>query len=167
VSVDRQASPAPGWSRSSGQTQVTRGLDTLQGSALDRILIAERIYRYGWGFDERDRELLGDCFTQDAVWEGNIMGVEPVGPFEGREAIVEWLCAFWGEQADQRRHVFTNVVLDRLTESDATAHAYLVLTSASGSGFLPVTAGPYRLLLRREPDGWRIAHLVGGWDSPF
>ena len=28
------------------------------------------------------------CFTDDAVWEGNIMGLETVGPEPGRDAVV-------------------------------------------------------------------------------
>ena len=30
--------------------------------------IAERIARYGWSYDERDRDGLADCFTSDGVW---------------------------------------------------------------------------------------------------
>lgn len=167
VTASTDLRPAPGWSRASGQTQVGGGADTPESSALDRILIAERIARYGWGYDERDRDLLGDCFTDDAVWEGSVMGLEPVGPFEGREAIVEFLTGFWKEQHDQRRHVFTNVVVDRLSDGEATAHAYLVLTSASDASFSPVTSGPYRLTFAKTDGTWRITRLVGGWDAPF
>lgn len=167
MSGDNGLRPTPGWARSAGQSQVTGGVDGSVGSAVDRILIAERIYRYGWGYDERNRELLADCFTEDAVWEGSVMGLEPVGPFEGRDAIVAFLCTFWDAQDDQRRHVFTNVVVDALSDTDATAHAYLVLTSAGDATFQPVTSGPYRLNFRKESDGWRITHLIGGWDAPF
>jgi hypothetical protein len=135
--------------------------------AADRVMIAERVHRYGWGYDERDRELLADCFTEDGVWEGSVMGGEAVGPFTGRDAVVEFLVGFWAIQTDQRRHIFTNVVVDELGPSEAVAHAYLLLTASTGGAMQPVTNGPYRLHLRKESGNWRIARLVAGFDAPF
>jgi hypothetical protein len=139
------------------------------GDAIDRELIAERVARYGWAYDERDREGLGDCFTEDGVWEGQIMGIEPVGPFAGRAAIVDFLAGFWDEQSDQRRHVFTNVVLDDVGREQATAHAYLILLGSSEASMSALTAGPYRFELVREPgDGvWRLQRLAAGFDAPY
>ncbi len=167
MSETKQLRPEPGWGRSARHSRVGPLAHSAPGRALDRLEIAERIYRYGWAYDERDRQLLGDCFTEDAVWEGNIMGQNPVGPFEGREQIVEWLTDFWNEQDDQRRHIFTNVIVNALTEDTSTAHAYLLLTAASEAKMTPVTAGPYRLELVRQNDSWRLARLVGGFDAPF
>jgi hypothetical protein len=134
---------------------------------MDRVLIAERIYRYGWAYDERDARRLGECFTEDAAWEGNIMGQTPVGPFEGRDRIVEWLTEFWTVQQDQRRHMFTNVITDQHSEAEAMSHAYLLLTASSDAAMIPQTAGPYRFLLTRQQHDWRIKHLIGGFDAPF
>lgn len=166
--TDEATQPTPGWARRSGHVEV-RALrcEGEPSPAEDRALIAERVHRYGWGYDERDRDLLADCFAADAVWEGNVMGAQPVGPIEGREAIVGWLAEFWEQQHDQRRHIFTNVIVDDLTSSVAVAHAYLLLTSAAGGTVAPVTTGPYRLVMRREPDSWRIERLVAGFDAPF
>jgi ketosteroid isomerase-like protein len=135
--------------------------------ALDRILVAERIYRYGWAYDEKDPGLLADCFTEDGVWEGSIMGQVDVGPFEGRAAIAEWLGAFWDEQDDQRRHIFTNVIVQDLTADTAVAHAYLLLTGASDASMATITNGPYRFELVKEEDSWRLKRLVAGFDAPF
>jgi hypothetical protein len=162
--------PAPAWARDTGHTAVrplAAGTDA--GSAIDRLLVAERVARYGWAFDERDRDGLADCFIADGVWEGEIMGGEHVGPFEGREAIVSFLTGFWSEQDDQRRHVFTNVIVDEQGSDTATAHAYLVLLGSSDASMTPLTAGPYRLELVRDPaDGvWRLARLLAGFDAPY
>lgn len=161
--------PAPAWARNGGHTRLQPpappGGD---GTAVDRLLIAERIARYGWSFDERDREGLGECFTEAGVWEAQIMGTEPVGPFAGREAITAFLTGFWEEQTDQRRHVFTNVVVDRLEADAAGAHAYLVLLASSDGALRTDTAGPYRFELAREGDGvWRLTRLVAGFDVPY
>jgi uncharacterized protein (TIGR02246 family) len=161
--------PTPGWARSCGHVrlQPPRATDR-PDPAIDRLLVAERIARYGWSYDERDREALAECFTPDGVWEGLIMGRDPVGPAEGREAIADFLVAFWEQQGDQRRHVFTNLVVDELAPAHATVHAYIVLTAASGGVMTPVSTGPYRFELAREADGvWRIARLSAGFDAPF
>jgi ketosteroid isomerase-like protein len=162
-----QLRPEPGWGRTTGHVRVGRLSHGDASRALDRLAIAERVYRYGWGFDERDRDLLGDCFTDDAVWEGSIMGQVSVGPFEGREHIVEWLATFWDQQRDQRRHIFTNLIVQDLTEDTATAHAYLLLTATAEATLMPQTNGPYRFELAREDDSWRIVRLAAGFDAPF
>ena len=160
--------PEPGWSAREGHSQLQPvAIDATSSSAIDRLLITERIYRYGWCFDERNPELLGDCFTADGVWEGRIMGEVSVGPFEGRSTIVQWLAAFWPQQFDQRRHMFTNVMIDDLTATTATAHAYLLLTKSAEATLIPVTVGPYRLLMAKDSGVWRIARLIGGFDVPF
>lgn len=169
MSTNDALKPAPGWSRSTGHSQVKHmTADPETSRALDRLLIAERIFRYGWAYDERDREGLGDCFAENGIWEGSIMGISPVGPFQGRAAIVDWLADFWKIQFDQRRHVFTNVIVDSLTSTEATAYAYLILTASSDSTMTPQTAGPYKLSMIKEADGvWRMSRLVGGFDAPF
>jgi hypothetical protein len=162
--------PAPGWARSIGHSAVKAPPAAADaGSAIDRQLIAERVARYGWSYDERNREGLGECFTEDGVWEGQIMGIEPVGPFEGRAAIVGFLTGFWDEQGDQRRHVFTNVVIEDVASDTASAHAYLILLGSSDASMAALTAGPYRFALSRDPaDGvWRLARLSAGFDAPY
>ena len=160
--------PAPAWAKDVGHVVMSpMAHDTDGARGLDRVLIAERLYRYGWSYDERNRELLADCFTEDAVWEGNVMGGEIVGPHEGRDAVMEFLTGFWEIQDDQRRHIFTNVIVDDLTETTAVAHGYILLTASKDATMTPVTAGPYRLAMRKQADGWRIARLTGGFDAPF
>jgi uncharacterized protein (TIGR02246 family) len=164
--------PTPGWARKAGQVALApASADTTGGNAdavADRLAIAELIARYGWGYDERDLDTLADCFTADGVWEGSLMGADGVGPHQGREAVVAFLTDFWGVQTDQRRHIFTNVVVTDLSGDRATAHAYLLLTASTGGTMTPVTNGPYRFEVRRDGDGvWRMARLVAGFDAPF
>lgn len=162
--------PAPAWASAAGVVAMRPAVGAASaGAASDRLLIAERIARYGWAFDERDRADVADCFTADGVWEGQVMGIEPIGPFAGRAAVVEFLTSFWDEQDDQRRHVFANVVVDELLADTATAHAYVILLRSSEASMTPLTAGPFRLELARDGDDgvWRIARLVAGFDTSF
>lgn len=159
--------PAPGWARSTGHATVSDLGPVDAARAADRLAITERVYLYGWGYDERDRDLLAGCFTEDGTWEGHIMGTDAVGPFVGRDALVEFLASFWDEQTDQRRHIFTNVVVSDITDTTAVAHAYLMLTASTGGDMQPVTVGPYRFEMRKEGGIWRMSRLAAGFDAPF
>lgn len=158
--------PQPAWATTADHVQ-TKALGADSDRAADRVLIAERVHRYGWGYDERNRAQLADCFTADGRWEANIMGVDKVDTFEGREAVVDFLTGFWDEQTDQRRHIFTNVIVDDLEGDSAVAHAYLTLTATADATVQTVTNGPYRFTMQRDQGVWRIAHLFAGFDAPF
>jgi SnoaL-like domain len=160
--------PVPGWGHSCGHLRMrVPGRPDYQATGVERALIAERISRYGWSFDERRRDLLSDCFTDDAVWQGSICGGEPLGPFVGREAIVQWMSEFWLTQRDQRRHMIVNTVIEDQTETEALAQAYQLLTAARSGQVALETTGFYRFNLRRADGIWRIAHLFSGYDAPF
>ena len=168
LSPESTSLPIPGWANRAGRIflKALRG-PVVASEAIDRVLIAERISRYGWAYDERDRTLFSDCFVEESTWEGSVMGDVAVGPFVGREAIVAWNTDFWNVQTDQRRHVFTNVIVDELGESSAVAHAYLLLTSSAQERMTPVTTGAYRLDLVKEDGVWRIKYLVSSFDTAF
>jgi hypothetical protein len=160
--------PEPGWGRATGHVGIDPAGPVEEVSpALDRLLVMERIARYGWAYDERDRAALADCFTHDGTWDGSVMGQEAVGPFSGRDAVADFLAGFWETQHDQRRHLFTNVVLGELSPAGATAHAYLLLASTEDAVLRPVSAGPYRFTLRKDGGVWRIRRLSAGFDCPF
>ncbi|MCW3068553.1 MAG: hypothetical protein JWL67_1178 [Solirubrobacterales bacterium] len=160
--------PVPGWGHSTGHLDMRLPTRPAEESiAIERSLITERVSRYGWSFDERRADLLSDCFTEDGVWEGSIMGGEALGPFVGREAIVEWMSEFWTTQRDQRRHMIVNTVIEDQTDTTALAQAYQVLTAARRGQVALETTGFYRFNLERSGGIWRIAHLFSGYDAPF
>lgn len=163
------ARPEPSWSTKTGRTYIAPAQPrSSSDEALDRVLIADRIYRYGFAFDERRLDQLVAGFTEDALWEGSIMGTDQVGPFHGRQEINDFMAEFFPVQVDQRRHVFTNVIIDELEGDSANAYAYLVLWSSQDGVTKAVTCGPYRFVLHRDESGvWLIKELHGGWDSPF
>jgi ketosteroid isomerase-like protein len=130
-------------------------------------VVAESVARYAWAYDERDAAALADCFAPDGIWEGNLQGLHPIGPYVGREAVVDFLTGFWAEQEDQRRHVFSNLVVDVEDAGRASVHAYLVLTSAESGDVRAVTTGPYRFEVLALDGIWRISRLSAGFDSPF
>lgn len=160
--------PTPGWSRIARHASPAPapGGGALE-EAVARSLVGERIARYGWAYDERDADALADCFSADGIWEGSLMGSTRIGPHRGRQAVVDFLSGFWPYQHDQRRHVFSNVVVDLEGPGRATAVAYLVLMSVADAAVRTVTTGPYRFDLVEEDSTWRLSRLSAGFDAPF
>jgi hypothetical protein len=159
--------PAPAWAHGAGLIELGDGVTGEDWSARDRLLILERIHRYCWGYDERRLDQLIDCFTDDAVWEGNVMAETPIGPIDGREAIAAWLSGFWQHQRDQRRHMILNAIVEEQSRDSATVWTYLLLMSASSAQAQIETTGFYRYTVERTDDVWRINHLFAGFDAPF
>ncbi|MBS0282034.1 MAG: nuclear transport factor 2 family protein, partial [Proteobacteria bacterium] len=70
------------------------------------------------------------------------------------------------KQNDQRRHAISNVVIDKLDATRATAIAYGVVTAAGGGELYLGATVIYRGDMRKMPDGtWRFAKLVIGMDA--
>lgn len=157
--------PAPAWAHGSGLIHLSAVV--VVPSAQDYQLLADRLHRYAWGFDERRRDILEDCFTGDAIWQANVMGETPVGPFRGHAAVLDWLTCYWEHQRDQRRHVFTNFVVSAAATDTATALAYLVLIGSSRSATRMESVGVYQVDYRREGEAWRITTLTAGFDAPY
>ena len=106
-------------------------------------------------------------FTETVLWDGSVMGVDQVGPFHGQQEVREFLAGILETQTAQRRHSFTNVVVDRLDGDEATAHAYLLLWSSEQGRTTPITTGPYRFTFTRMGGEWLISAVLAGWDAPL
>jgi hypothetical protein len=159
--------PAPAWAHAHGFLDLVEATPVDPARAADRLLIVERVHRYCWSYDERRLELLRACFTDDGVWEGDVMGEIAIGPFVGVSEIGRWMSEFWPHQRDQRRHMILNaVVLDQQLE-EASVVAYLLLMSAKAAAVRVETMGFYRMRMRKADGIWRIQHLFAGFDAPF
>ena len=172
--MDRQpqatdtALPLPAWGHASGLIRLGEASAPFDTAACaDRFLITERLARYCWSYDERRVELLGACFTEDGVWEGNVLGRIPIGPFTGRERIAAWLSEFWPHQKDQRRHMLLNTLVEAQTPQTAATLSYLILMSSKGEHPSVETVGFYRTEQVKVGEQWLIRRLTAGFDAPF
>ena len=158
----------PAWAHAAGILDLGAGV-RMDGpeAAADRAQITERIARYCWSYDERRLELLANCFTEDAVWEGNVLGRIPIGPFVGRATIKSWLGDFWPHQHDQRRHMLLNTIVERQTRETATTLSYLLLMASTGAVASIESIGCYKTAYRRVGEDWLIERLTAGFDKPF
>jgi hypothetical protein len=163
-----QAVEPPGWGRSNGFIDVgVSAADLSPEQVKDRLLVLDVVNRYGWSYDERDMGALERTFTLEAVFDGNVAGSVPIGPYEGRGAIVDWLKGHMAAQEDQRRHTILNPIFVSQTESSAVVNAYLVLTSVAGGQVRLVTTGFYKFELEKREGMWAIGHIFAGFDSAF
>ena len=158
----------PAWAHSAGILSLRDSLAPADACAVaDRQLFTERIARYCWAYDERRLKALADCFTEDGVWEGNVLGRIQVGPFNGRQRIVQWLSGFWPHQHDQRRHMILNTIVEEQSADTAVTLSYLLLMSSDARSVKLETSGFYRVAYRRVDATWLIERLTGGFDAPF
>lgn len=158
----------PAWAHSAGILDLGQAIRPANEAATaDRVLFCERIARYCWAYDERRLEKLGECFTEDAIWEGNVLGQVTIGPFKGREKILSWLGEFWPHQKDQRRHLILNTIVEEQTADTALTFSYLLLMASTGDAMSMESIGFYRTSCRRQGDHWYISRLTAGFDKPF
>lgn len=164
-----QLSPRPGWASTDRLVTLERPVSSETGlDPLDRVLAGETLYRFAFAYDEQDRDALADCFTEDAVLSATTAGERDFGTYEGRERVIRWLTAYWGRTVDQRRHIVTNVTVDRQTDHSAHVTAMLLVTAAENGQFRPVTAGLYVADVVKDVDGvWRLSRFSLGFDASF
>ncbi|GAB91304.1 nuclear transport factor 2 family protein [Gordonia rhizosphera] len=163
-----QAVDTPAWGRRNGFIDVGTSASGLSDREVsDRLVILDVVNRYGWSYDERDLDSLERTFTADAVFDGSVAGSVDVGPYEGREAIIEWLKGHMAAQQEQRRHTILNPIFVSQTESTATVNCYLVLTAVADGVARLVTTGFYRFDLVNDDGAWSVRHVFGGFDAAF
>ena len=131
---------------------------------LDRMLAEHEISRLTTQFalfnDSGDWEAVAAMFTEDARF------VRPAGgdPIVGRAAI---LASFASRPARKSCHLITNIVVDVISETEATSRCTLLLYAApagDSTAASPALIGGFRDWLVRTPEGWRFSERVGFLD---
>jgi hypothetical protein len=132
-----------------------------------RAQIADAFARFGIAHDEARVDIVVSCFTEDVVYEVAQGQAEPFTRFTGRAEVSDRLTGVIAEQADQRRHVIGNVLVEELDldRGIATALAYSAVTVAANGIGLGASV-IYDTRLRREADGcWRFCYFFIGLDA--
>lgn len=141
------------------------GLDEMTRRAIEWDC-TKLINRYTLLNDAAQWDAVAALYTQDGQMA---RPSAPDKPIMGRDAI---LATFKSRPARAARHVVSNIVVDVLSETEATAMSVIVLYqgNASESGGLPArdTSGPligtYTDRLRKTAQGWQFAERRGGLD---
>jgi len=161
--------PGQAWSHREGLVDLRplAAADWSPEALAARAQIAEAFSRFGTAFDEARVDVLCSCFTEDALFEVGLGSAEPRTRFGSRQEIAEQLPGRIAAQADQRRHLMGNVLVEELDLGAGTARAlaYSVVTVASDGLSLGASV-IYTSELRREDDGcWRFGSFFIGMDE--
>lgn len=133
----------------------------------DRLGIHELMGRAAFALDERDLDVLEASFAGDAVMSVKIAGSDPLGPFDGREAIMGLMKDSMAQQTDQRRHVVSNLFIDDADPERPSVTSYLTLFGTENGEVQLICTGIYRDEVRRENGRWVLARRHLDLDRPF
>jgi hypothetical protein len=120
----------------------------------DREAINDVLADYAWANDAKDEGILRRIFAED-------------GPFEGRDAIVEFIYPTVAAQTDQRRHAIVNTRFVEDEADSAKVRAYLLLNVIDGGALDVKSAGVYDVDFARDGDAWVITSMHLALDAPF
>ena len=135
-------------------------------SAEDRLAITEVLNRMAYYYDEGHLDDLGACFADDAIMSMQIAGGDMVGPFEGRDNIMELYRGAKSSQTDVRRHDITNVMFD--TSGDTlSVTSYLTLFATEHGETKLLTTGVYRDQVAQIGCEWKIIRRHIDLDSAY
>jgi hypothetical protein len=129
----------------------------------DYSAVAQLFARYAAAMDDNDFDVLRDVFTADATFTVDIAGGPTVGPYESRDAIVEFISSTTTEQQDQRRHVITNARL----EGEDRAFGVLSLFVTAEGELVVQTTGVYRTELAEEDGALRFRSMYLALDRAY
>lgn len=133
----------------------------------DKLAIHELLNRAAYSFDERQLDVLEQCFTKDASMLVDITGVGEVGPFDGREAIMQLMSDTLAAQTDVRRHVISNFFFESEEKKAARVVSSVVVFSVENGAINVIISGIYRDDVEKSHGDWRIKHRRLDLDLPF
>lgn len=159
--------PRQAWGHLDGRFKLlANGAPQVIDDPMAYLRIQEAYARYGIAYDEGRSDVLSSLITDDAVVETALGSGKPFLTVTGRAAVLANWADVWRQQRDQRRHCFTNIVVERLTQTEATALAYGVITVAANGDLIVGAAAFYTSELRKGADGlWRFSRMFIGMDA--
>jgi 3-phenylpropionate/cinnamic acid dioxygenase small subunit len=143
---------------------MSRSLD-----ATEKLAIHELLARAAYALDERNLDMLAASFAADARFTLRIARGELIGPFEGREGIMQLMTSAMAEQTDKRRHVVSNVFFTpEADESGAVAVvSNLTLLATEHGEIALMSAGIYEDLVVQRDGVWQILRRHLDLDKPY
>lgn len=115
----------------------------------DAVEITRVLALWAHIMDDHELDRLGECLTEDAMWDGSVFGFDRVA---GLDAITAVLSA----PGHAKAHHTTNIVVSEGPGDEARARSK-GLGLLEGGGVASVV---YADDLRRTGDGWRISRRV-------
>jgi uncharacterized protein (TIGR02246 family) len=127
-------------------------------SAAESLGILELLARLDEAATARDASAYAELFTEDGTLTGG------GGTATGRAAVSEAAAARWASEPADTSHLTVNAAIDDSGPDPQVASTMVVLTRGPAPTVLSST--PVGHVLRRTPDGWRIASSVTDEATP-
>ncbi len=135
-------------------------------SVEDQFAISALLNRMAYYYDEGHLDELAACFAEDAIMSMQIAGGDMVGPFEGRDSIMELYRGAKSTQTDVRRHDITNIMFDASGDALAVT-SYLTLFATEHAETKLLTTGVYRDQVSQIDGEWKITRRHIDLDSAY
>jgi len=135
-------------------------------SVEDRFAISELLNRMAYYYDEGHLDDLAACFAEDAIMSMQIAGGDMVGPFEGRDGLMDLYRGAKSTQTDVRRHDITNILIDASGDT-LTVTSYLTLFATENAETKLLTTGVYRDQVAQLNGEWKIVKRHIDLDSAY
>ena len=135
-------------------------------SVEDQLAISALLNRMAYYYDEGHLDELAACFAEDAIMSMQIAGGDMVGPFEGRDSIMELYRGAKSTQTDVRRHDITNIMFDASGDTLAVT-SYLTLFATENAETKLLTTGVYRDHVGQIDGEWKITRRHIDLDSAY
>lgn len=133
----------------------------------DKLEIHELLSRAAYGLDEQNLDIIENCFAPEASMIVRIAGQDDIGPFEGRDAIMQLMSDSIEAQTDRRRHLISNIFFDAEDDAAATVVSNLTLIATESDANRLITTGGYRDKVIKVGGKWLIANRDISLDLPF
>lgn len=166
MSTLEETSPSRFWAHAGGHLDLKPlgAVPITVEQLLDRTLINEAFHRFAYAHDENRMDVLLSCFTDDAEFSGS-HGAEVFFTVHGTEAIAQRLGPNIPQLYGQRRHCITNITIEEMSESEASAIAYCIVPCCA-DGVEWKAQSFYFCDLRKCDDGfWRFSRMLMGMDG--
>ena len=131
-----------------------------------KLAIHELLGKGAYAYDERDMKLLESGFADTAVMSMRIAGGDLIGPFKGRDAIMQLMQNSMAEQTDVRRHIISNIFFEE-SEKETVVVSNLTLVATENGKAALLATGVYRDTVIAENGCWRISKRHIELDSPY
>ena len=135
-------------------------------SVEDQFAISALLNRMAYYYDEGHLDELAACFAEDAIMSMQIAGGDMVGPFEGRDSIMERYRGAKSTQTDVRRHDITNIMFDASGDALAVT-SYLTPFATENAETKLLTTGVYRDHVGQIDGEWKITRRHIDLDSAY
>lgn len=157
--------PAQAWAHRTGLVDLALNSACTVATVADRLAIQDVFARYGVAYDEGRSDVILSVFTEDALLEVTEARAEPHVTRRGSRTIADQMATVFQHQADQRRHIITNVTFEDLQSDSARCLAYGIVTVANDGLSVGATV-IYSTELEKGADGrWRFSRMLIGMDG--